>query len=513
VEAGASRQRVEVLERAAAATGTKNVAVLLINFTNDSSKPWTQSSVNGIMFSNANSIAAYFNEQSYGKLAMTGDVFGWYTIPYTNAGCQYSTWASAARSAASNAGVDLAPYTNIVYAYPYTSSCAWAGLAYMPGRDSFTNGYMQLSVVGHELSHNFGVHHASSYRCTSGSTPVFLSSTCTASEYGDPFTIMGAASTRHSNNWHRGQLGWLGAGDTVTVTAGGTYTVAAAELAGSSPKVVRVAEAGGKYFYLEYRRPYGTYFDNFLSTDPAVNGVSIRLAPDYPTITQSRLLDATPSTSTFSDAPLAVGKSVTDPGTGITFTTQSTSSTAATVRIAFAGDGSPPTQPGNLTAPSVSATSVTLSWWPSTDNVGVAGYRISRGGVEKGTTAGTSFSDGSVSANTTYSYAVTAYDAAGNSSQAATLSVTTPSVDSTPPSAPSNLSGIRAKPRQVVLSWKASTDNVGVAGYRVYRGGVLVGTTTSLSYTDRPPRRSFVYVVVAYDAAGNTSPASNPVTL
>ena len=54
-------------------------------------------------------------------------------------------------------------------------------------------------------------------------------STCDApSEYGDPYTIMGSASTRHHNNWHRAQLGW--ASDTLTVATSGTYTLAPAEL-------------------------------------------------------------------------------------------------------------------------------------------------------------------------------------------------------------------------------------------------------------------------------------------
>jgi chitodextrinase len=515
VAAGTAGQGVEVVKAAKAATGTKNVAVLMINFTNDASKPYTADTVRGVMFTNPNSIAEYFSEQSYGKLTVTGNVFGWYAIPYDNSGCLYSTWASAARSAATAAGVNLAGYTNIVYVFPRTTSCGWAGLAYMPGSDSFANGYMQLSVEGHELSHNFGVHHANSYRCTSGSTPVFVSGTCTSTEYGDPFSIMGGAQTRHSVNWHLGQMGWFGAGDTVTATASGTYTIGAAELSSSVPKAVRVARSGGKYFYLEYRRPFGTSFDNFTSSDPAVNGVTIRLAPDYPTITQSQLLDTTPSTSSFTDAPLAVGKSVTDPDTGTTFTTQTVSSTAATVAISLSGgDTSPPTVPGNLTATSVLANSVSLSWSPSTDNVGVTGYRVKRGGVDIGSTASTSFTDGTVSPGTTYLYSVVAYDAAGNVGPGSGLTVTTPSGgDTVAPSSPTGVAATRTRPRTVALSWQASTDNIGVAGYRVYRDGTLMTTTTVLSYEARAPRRAVTYYVVAFDAAGNVSPPSNSVTV
>ena len=63
----------------------------------------------------------------------------------------------------------------------------------------------------------------------------------------------------------------------------------------------------------------------------------------------------------------------------------------------------------------------------------------------------------------------------------------------------------------VPLTWTASTDNVGVAGYRVYRDGTLVNTVTgsppATSFTDTTvgPAKTYVYQVLAYDAAGNAS--------
>ena len=62
----------------------------------------------------------------------------------------------------------------------------------------------------------------------------------------------------------------------------------------------------------------------------------------------------------------------------------------------------------------------------------------------------------------------------------------------------------------VSLSWSASTDNVAVTGYDVYRGGTLMGRTssTSATYTDSTvaPSTSYVYTVDAVDGAGNHSP-------
>ncbi|WP_167739912.1 fibronectin type III domain-containing protein, partial [Streptomyces griseofuscus] len=66
----------------------------------------------------------------------------------------------------------------------------------------------------------------------------------------------------------------------------------------------------------------------------------------------------------------------------------------------------------------------------------------------------------------------------------------------------------------VSLKWSASTDNVGVTGYDVYRGSTKVGSTTSTSYTDSGLSAStaYSYTVKAKDAAGNVSAASGAVT-
>jgi len=84
-------------------------------------------------------------------------------------------------------------------------------------------------------------------------------------------------------------------------------------------------------------------------------------------------------------------------------------------------------------------------------------------------------------------------------------------VDTQPPSTPGNLTATAVSSSQINLSWTASTDNVGVAGYDVYRNGVKVGSTTSTSYSDTGLAASttYSYFVKARDAAGNESAASN----
>ncbi|OGS04433.1 MAG: hypothetical protein A3J70_00875 [Elusimicrobia bacterium RIFCSPHIGHO2_02_FULL_61_10] len=90
-------------------------------------------------------------------------------------------------------------------------------------------------------------------------------------------------------------------------------------------------------------------------------------------------------------------------------------------------DVTPPSVPGNLSAVAVSSTQINLSWSASTDNVGVAGYRIFRGGSQIATVSGTSYSNTGLTASTQYSYTVAAYDAAGNvSAQSAAATAETP---------------------------------------------------------------------------------------
>jgi len=508
-----------VSDATVASPQTKNVLVLMFNFSNDRSTPWTQSYANGIVFSNPSSVAAYYSEESYGQMTITGTVTPWLQISNDNSGCAYSTWANSANSAASNAGYNPGSYTNVVYAFPNTSSCGWAGLAYLPGSQSFTNGEMDLRVVGHELGHNFGVHHANSYNCTSGSTRVWLADTpsCSSTEYGDPFDVMGSSSWRHEDNFHLGQFGFLSASDKQDVTGSGTYQLGVVEQSASTPKVLRVARGNtGWYFYLEYRQPYGTYFDNFSPGDPVVNGVTIRMAYDYSSLTQSQLLDTTPGTSGFSDAALAVNRTVADPVANVSFTTLSVSSTGASVQITFGPDTQKPTTPGSFNATATSATSVSLTWAASSDNVGVAGYRVYRDGnvIPIATTTSTSYADSGLTPSTTYSYSVVAYDDQDNVSDPATKSVTTPVFDTTPPTAPGSLTYQKLKGGKVKLTWGTATDNVQVAGYKVYRNGALLVTlsgASTLTYTDRPPRGSLSYYVKAYDTSNLIGPASNTV--
>ena len=79
--------------------------------------------------------------------------------------------------------------------------------------------------------------------------------------------------------------------------------------------------------------------------------------------------------------------------------------------------------------------------------------------------------------------------------------------DTQAPSTPGGLSASALSSSQVALSWLASTDNVGVAGYTVFRNGVKIGTVNGTSFSDSGliASTTYTYSVRAFDVAGNIS--------
>lgn len=179
-------------------------------------------------------------------------------------------------------------------------------------------------------------------------------------------------------------------------------------------------------------------------------------------------------------------------------------------------DAAAPSAPANLAASGMTSFTVQLSWSASTDNVGVVGYRVYRNSVHLATVASPGYTDNTVAGRVAYSYYVIAYDAAGNNSQSSNvLSVTTP--DTVAPSAPTSLQASAPDATHVQLAWGASSDQggSGLAGYRIYRAGTHIGTSTTTSYTDAgvSGNTAYSYWVVAYDNFGNISAASNTVSI
>jgi chitodextrinase len=185
---------------------------------------------------------------------------------------------------------------------------------------------------------------------------------------------------------------------------------------------------------------------------------------------------------------------------------------------AQSGDTNAPSTPTGLSGSASAPTQINLGWNASTDNVAVTGYRIYRNGVLLATLGNvTAYQNTGLSASTTYSYTVQAFDAAGNASaQAPAVILTTPAVlDTVAPSTPIGLVATAVSASRINLSWSASTDNVAVTGYRVFRNGALLvslGNVTAYQDSLLGAGTTHLYTIRAFDAAGNISGLSAAVS-
>jgi endoglucanase len=181
-------------------------------------------------------------------------------------------------------------------------------------------------------------------------------------------------------------------------------------------------------------------------------------------------------------------------------------------------DTTPPTTPGTPTASTVTSSSAVVSWTASTDNVGVTGYDVlNASNTVVATSATNSATLTGLTPATQYTVRVQARDAAGNvstASAAVTFTTANAPPDTQAPTVPGTPTTSNVTSSAVTLSWTASTDNVGVTGYDIFRatgasGGTFasVGTSTSTSFTNTGLTASttYRYQVRARDAAGNLS--------
>lgn len=97
----------------------------------------------------------------------------------------------------------------------------------------------------------------------------------------------------------------------------------------------------------------------------------------------------------------------------------------------------------------------------------------------------------------------------------AILGAVVPPPDTQAPTVPTNLIGHVITSTEIDLTWSASTDNVGVTGYKLYRNAGLISTQAGLSFADTglTPMTTYTYTVQAFDAANNLSALSIPAVV
>ena len=198
---------------------------------------------------------------------------------------------------------------------------------------------------------------------------------------------------------------------------------------------------------------------------------------------------------------------------------ESDASNILTITTQSSADTTPPSKPTGLTAPSKTATSVTLTWNKSTDNVGVTKYKIYNAGIPKQEISENDSPSTTISCEVTglnpstpYSFTIKAKDAQNNlSDESDALSITT-LPDTEKPTRPTNFKPTTQEEDSISFSWTASTDNVGVARYEIYsevdtNPMTYAVTVTTHEVSGLQSGKFYPFSIRSFDTSGN---GSNP---
>ena len=296
------------------------------------------------------------SENSYNQTWLSGNVFGWYTVPVDGYGSSCpSNYDDLALNMAQSAGVNLSAYDHYIFMLPPGGKCSTnAGtIGGSPSR-AWISSALDTRVVAHEFGHNLGLHHAHALDCI-GDTET---TSCTSLIYGDFLDIMGS-QMGHMNAFNKSRLGWLDYGVSPgieTVTSSGTYTIAPIESDTDEIKALRIprgtdATGAQRWYFLEYRQPIGWDSDQFEAgmykyPENIANGVIIHSAIEG-NGNSSNLLDMTPETVTvlpgfdLYDAALEVGQNFTDSDNNISISVVANDAQGITVAIEMSGTPAP----------------------------------------------------------------------------------------------------------------------------------------------------------------------------
>jgi len=514
----------------AMATERRAVVLLVDLIDAKASTNYTSEQIATNMWTGTRSVKGLYEESSLSQLTFTTDsdsngepdVVGPFEVPYSaSEGCNFYDWASAAETAAQDAGIDLSLYQHRIFVLPRYNelpSCTWSGVANI-GCGTYCRAWIAEGespmVFAHELGHNLSMAHAG----TDPENDGLMNST-----YGDYSDPMGLSREWHVfNAAHADQMGWYAMypGMVIEVNSSGVYDIAAMgldPLTENMPFVLKIKKPDtGDYYYLSYRQPIGyddslstiytrgvnihryqgsgygyTYFINSLEdlstfSDEA-NNITVRQFisnNNYAEVEVTIGSIADTCTSTTPDIILTPTEKSVQRGTLASYTvsvTNKDTTTCAQTTFDLAYDGA---LSGQLTA-------ATLAISPNE------------------TASATLEIDTATTADGVYALPVLATDSDGLSPdhESAGTSTTWITIDGTPPSVPTGVNGSLTTDGSVQLAWQAATDVLsGVASYTVYRDGIAIGNMSSTEYIDSNTSTGaiYTYTVTATDGVGNVS--------
>jgi hypothetical protein len=302
------RRATQVLASAPGWSGQRKLAVILVNFSNNATKPFTRTYANGVVFTTATPSGPTTRSSPTGRWCSRGTTFDWIKVPLSSSTCQTGAWATAAKAGLAARGVDLSSFTNFMYIFPHTSACSWGGLGYLPAPPPGSTAFPA-----------FGSRHTSSattLACTRQLAALHLERRPRGpvlelheERVRRPVHDHGQAHARHVANLSLTQIGYLPVEASKTVTATGTYVLTSAA-ASSGVRILSVPRGDGTFFYLEYRRRTA----RTSTTSPPRTRRERRDHPhreglddDHPDAADRH----DPSTTTFTDAPLRLAKTFT----------------------------------------------------------------------------------------------------------------------------------------------------------------------------------------------------------